>query len=206
MHEPVTGRISTYHHTNSGIITTSQVYSVLKRPLKLRVLSLVVFVLMLSQNVFGAVEVDVAKSRKNYKPEQILESQDPNLLTPAQGMSNSRYNNLLIEEVNKLGSSDLSISSEFSSEKSSGRFLAEDSSAVNVKPKEHSQTDSVHLGSVERQILQHIEDKPLRVTGEVVDLSFCEHDCNSNGVCQEHFAKTKVSENPDTFSYEPKYS
>ena len=84
------------------------------------------------------------------------------------------------------------------------RFLSDSHTLESVKVKEHN--DQGNLGSLERKIMKDIEDKPISVTGELAEISYCPHDCNNKGVCQKSFVKTKTHENPDTYSYEPHFS
>ena len=86
------------------------------------------------------------------------------------------------------------------------RSLSNKNALESIKPKNHKKEDEIKLGFFERKIMQEIEDKPLNILGELVDITNCPHDCNNQGVCQRHFIKTKTSENPDTYSYEPKFS
>lgn len=128
---------------------------------------------MLSCPVFGLGDTEIEKRHLglNTKPEQIHSELKLGNEQLTFGIPNS-----MITQTESLESED-STSANFEtpegtfSEKSSLRFLASDSSIASIKPKEHSLTDEPKLGRLERQIMRDIEDRPLRITGELVDIS-----------------------------------
>jgi hypothetical protein len=74
-----------------------------------------------------------------------------------------------------------------------------------VTPKNHSETErwSTHL---ERNIMNQIEGKPINLIGEPTLINDCPHNCNNHGLCQKIYIKKKISENPDSYSYEAEFS
>lgn len=77
--------------------------------------------------------------------------------------------------------------------------------ASTVTPKPHNAIEH-WTGSYEKKLMKEISEKPIALTGEPTLISNCPHDCNNKGLCQRIFVKAKTSDNPDTYSYEPKFS
>ena len=129
---------------------------------------------MLSSSVFGVGESEVDKYNlsRNFKPEGNFPEVEIDNGHQVHEQLNTHYNNAKSPEVNKIGSTDFSIPEGISSQESPLRYLASDSPVANVRPKDHNTKDEVHLGRLEKQIMRDIEDKPLRITGELVDIAY----------------------------------
>ena len=75
-----------------------------------------------------------------------------------------------------------------------------------VKVLNHSESEEHAVDAISKQILKEINEKPISLIGEATMISNWPENWNNQGLCQRIFVKVKVSDNPETFNYEPRFS
>jgi hypothetical protein len=75
-----------------------------------------------------------------------------------------------------------------------------------VVPLNHTGSQPHAVDVIAKQILSEINEKPINLIGEPTMISNCPYNCNNQGLCQRVFVKTKISDSPETFNYEPHFS
>ena len=78
--------------------------------------------------------------------------------------------------------------------------------AQQVTPLNHTESELHAVEMIAKEILNEIQEKSITLIGEATMISNCPHNCNNQGLCQRIFVKVKVSDSPESFEYEPRFS